>query len=75
MRLRAGDDGIPPHVMWPEPGSGFEASPLTPAGRTQGLWLLTPRGEPARRMVIVAATAFLVCMIVAFVWSLLTTFL
>jgi hypothetical protein len=25
----------PPGVMWPEPGSGFEASPLSPAGAMQ----------------------------------------
>lgn len=24
--------------MWPEPGSGFEASPLSPAGVAEGRW-------------------------------------
>jgi hypothetical protein len=29
------DDPVPP-VMWPEPGSGFEADPSSPAGQLQG---------------------------------------
>jgi hypothetical protein len=32
-------DATPP-VMWPSPGSGFEASPFSPAGVAQGLWRL-----------------------------------
>ena len=30
-------DETPP-IMWSEPGSGFEASPFSPAGRMQYLW-------------------------------------
>jgi hypothetical protein len=36
-----------PPVMWSPPGSGFEASPLSPAGEMQGFWRLTGRGSDA----------------------------
>jgi hypothetical protein len=29
-----------PPIMWPPPGSGFEASPYSPAGRAQQMWRL-----------------------------------
>ena len=32
--------GDEPPVMWPSPGSGFEASPYSPAGRAQQMWTL-----------------------------------
>jgi hypothetical protein len=34
-----------PPVMWSPPGSGFEASSLSPAGEMQGFWRLTGRGD------------------------------
>jgi hypothetical protein len=34
-----------PPVMWSPPGSGFEASPLSPAGYVQNWWRLTGRGS------------------------------
>ncbi|MCU1483284.1 MAG: hypothetical protein JWN67_30 [Actinomycetia bacterium] len=41
-----GDDTPP--TMWSAPGSGFEASPFSPAGRIQGMWRMT-RGVNERR--------------------------
>ncbi len=32
------DVSVPPNVVWPRPGSGFEASPWSPAGRMQAGW-------------------------------------
>ncbi len=32
------DDAIPPNIMWPEAGSGFEASAISPAGGAKGQW-------------------------------------
>ena len=29
------DDGSPPNVMWPDSGSGFDASGFSPAGSAQ----------------------------------------
>ena len=37
-----GRDVTPP-VMWPEPGSGFEADPFSPAGMSQQIWTATGR--------------------------------
>ncbi len=33
------EDPTPGHVMWPEKGSGFEASTWSPAGRAQLAWI------------------------------------
>jgi hypothetical protein len=33
--------------MWPEPGSGFEADPFSPAGMSQQIWTAT--GYRSRR--------------------------
>lgn len=49
-----------PPIMWPEPGSGFEADPFSPAGTSQQIWRLTQR-EPHNRVArwIVRAVALL----------------
>jgi hypothetical protein len=41
------DDPTPP-VMWPEPGSGFEADPFSPAGMSQQVWTATSRRLKSR---------------------------
>ncbi len=45
------NDLIPPNIMWPAKGSGFEADPFSPAGSAQrGWWLLNAarRGRTRR---------------------------
>jgi hypothetical protein len=37
------DDDIPPNIMWPAKGSGFQADPFSPAGTSQRYWLLIRR--------------------------------
>lgn len=34
-------DASPPQIMWPESGSGFDASGFSPAGSAQKGWQLT----------------------------------
>jgi hypothetical protein len=34
--------------MWPEPGSGFEADPFSPAGMSQQIWTATGRRPRTR---------------------------
>jgi hypothetical protein len=53
--------------MWPDPGSGFEADPFSPAGMSQQIWTATgrrPRTRTGRwvlRIVcVVLALAFIV---------------
>ena len=41
-------DTTPP-VMWPEPGSGFEADPFSPAGMSQQIWRATTGRRPRSR--------------------------
>ena len=41
-------DPTPP-VMWPEPGSGFEADPFSPAGMSQQIWRATTGRRPHSR--------------------------
>lgn len=57
-------DPIPPHIMWPGPGSGFEAHPMSPAGRSmEGLRFLTGlRRRGGRRLVTLLVAAVLVMM-------------
>lgn len=42
-RVPDDDDLVPPHVMWPAAGSGFEANPYSPAGQAQRGWWLAQR--------------------------------
>jgi hypothetical protein len=45
-RLKGSPHGMDePPVMWSPPGSGFEASPLSPAGEMQNFWRLTGGGS------------------------------
>ena len=37
-RIEARNDLIPPGVMWPEEGSGYEANQYSPAGTIQREW-------------------------------------
>ena len=60
-----------PPVMWPEPGSGFEADPLSPAGMSQQIWRATGRRPRSRsgqwivRIVcVVIALAFIAAQVV-----------
>lgn len=41
-KVRSSADAISnePPIMWSPPGSGFEASPYSPAGRAQQMWAL-----------------------------------
>ena len=64
-------DDTPP-VMWSPPGSGFEASPLSPAGRSQALWRatlgwnrLSPRRQRAVRRRLLRLYALGVALVVA----------
>jgi hypothetical protein len=75
------DDNTPP-VMWSPPGSGFEASPYSPAGRIQGMWQLNRyarfhKNDPRRPMprglaigLIVISAVLLVPVLVALVAAL-----
>lgn len=77
--MRVGDDGVPPHIMWPEPGSGFEAFPGSPAGQAQAGWLFTRRliglsgrrGQLVRVVIAVALAMWLAYML----WWLVTLIL
>ena len=59
-------DDVPPGMMWPEAGSGFEASPYSPAGRAQVSWRLL-RGLPRWARITFAALtlAFFAFMLLA----------
>jgi hypothetical protein len=54
---------LTPPMMWPDKGSGFEASPFSPAGRAQRMWWMMQgarRGRtPRRRAMGWAAIAIL----------------
>jgi hypothetical protein len=41
--LPTASDLMPPNIMWPEQGSGFEADPFSPAGTAQRQWWLINR--------------------------------
>jgi hypothetical protein len=41
--LSTANDLIPPNIMWPEKGSGFDPDPLSPAGAAQREWWLISR--------------------------------
>ena len=56
-------DVSPPNIMWPGPGSGFEASPFSPAGTAQRVWWLI-RGSARKRR-----TRWLIWVALAFVLS------
>ncbi|MDQ3758261.1 MAG: hypothetical protein M3394_10475 [Actinomycetota bacterium] len=61
-RVPDDNDAIPPHIMWPGPGSGFEAHPLSPAGRSmEGMRLLSGlRRRGGRRLPALLVVAALV---------------
>jgi len=40
---------IPPNIMWPAKGSGFEADPFSPAGTQQRQWWMIQRLASGRR--------------------------
>ena len=60
------DDFTPGHVTWPEEGSGFEASPWSPAGRAQQAWIWAgnarryPRSLPLWPLVAVPAATLVI---------------
>ena len=63
-RVPTENEVIPPHIMWPDSDSGFEADPWSPAGRAQREWWLlqglTRRGSrPAVSIVLWAVIAVL----------------
>ncbi|HEX2039122.1 MAG TPA: hypothetical protein VHF47_05225 [Acidimicrobiales bacterium] len=73
-RMPDDNELVPPNVMWPGPGSGFEAHPWSPAGRAQETWRFARalgggRGRRGRRtpvarlvsgaLVVVVAAALL----------------
>jgi hypothetical protein len=56
------DDDPTPPVMWPEPGSGFEADPFSPAGMSQQIWRATGRRPRSRTGLWIVR---LVCVLIA----------
>jgi hypothetical protein len=51
---------VPPHIMWPARGAGFEADPSSPAGQAQrGWWFLQRADRRAPLLTAVVAWAFL----------------
>ena len=62
-RLPDQNDLVPPNIMWPASGSGFQADPFSPAGSAQrGWWLIGPlwrRDAGAKKLIVVPALAFL----------------
>lgn len=67
------EDPTPGHVMWPDKGSGFEASPWSPAGRAQQMWIIAgnlrryPKKVPLWPLVAVPLGAFAVIGFVALI--------
>ena len=57
------NDLIPPHIMWPGKGSGFEADPFSPAGQAQRSWwalnAVRRRGPVANVLTMCVAWLFL----------------
>lgn len=50
---------MPPAVMWPEPGSGYEANQYSPAGQIQREWWLIRRCRDDWRAFALVALLFL----------------
>ena len=72
-KVRAGDlpsenDLIPPHIMWPARGSGFEADPHSPAGQAQRTWwMLNSRRRRSRGFdLAVNVLAWMLLLLLAF---------
>jgi hypothetical protein len=55
-------DTTPP-VMWPAPGSGFEADPFSPAGMSQQIWRATTGRRPHSRVGLWIVR--LICVVIA----------
>ena len=74
-RLPYENDLIPPNIMWPEAGSGFEADPYSPAGTAQrGWWMisaLSKRQVRTRRLLALPILGFFVWGLVEFVVHLI----
>jgi hypothetical protein len=75
-RLSEHDESSPPHIMWPGPGSGFEADEWSPAGRAQQMWrfslgLSRGRGQRAIDVAFVAFVGVVGLVLLAQVVSLL----
>ena len=51
---------VPPNIMWPEKGSGFEANQYSPAGTSQREWWLIRAAGSGNRKARVLVLAFLV---------------
>ena len=58
-RMPTENEVIPPNVMWPGAGSGFEADPWSPAGRSQTGWQLA-QGLGRRDSPVVTVVLWLV---------------
>jgi hypothetical protein len=62
VRLPDENDVIPPNIMWPAPGSGFEADPFSPAGTAQREWWLIGRmgrrDTWPKKLIVLALLAF-----------------
>jgi hypothetical protein len=63
--------------MWPDKGSGFEASPFSPAGRAQQMWIWAgnvrryPRSVPLWPLIAVPVAALIVVTLGALVVEVL----
>ena len=72
-RTDGAGNGEPP-VMWPSPGSGFEASAFSPAGRAQQFWAFTrgaTDGGRRQRVARLVLVLVFVVVVVALAVSLL----
>jgi hypothetical protein len=69
------DDDIPPNIMWPPKGSGFQADPFSPAGTSQRYWLLIRRqvgtgGSVSFRAYLILMSLLVVAVAIALVVTL-----
>lgn len=70
------NDLVPPHIMWPGKGAGFEASPYSTAGTHQRSWWLLlglgrHRSRRVRGVVVVMAWAVLLYIVGILAWATL----
>jgi hypothetical protein len=66
----SGEGGVPPNIMWPEHGSGYEVDPLSPAGQAQARWRLIQglgAGRLTRVLIWLALAVIAVVFVVGFV--------
>jgi hypothetical protein len=70
------NDLVPPHIVWPANGAGFEASPYSTAGTHQRSWwvlkgLARHRSRRLRAAVVVTAWAVVLYIVGTLAWATL----